>query len=64
MHIIYNPRSSVHAYQQVIADAAEESMKAAAERVKTSPHYATSGEVRVATFVKKYDLINVFIFSK
>ena len=39
-------------YQQVIADAAEESMKAAVERVKASPHYATSGEVRVATFVR------------
>ena len=46
-------------YQQVVADAAEESMKAAVECVKASPHYATSGEVRVATFVKKF---NVFIF--
>ena len=39
-------------YQQAIADAAEESMMAAVESVKASPHYATSGEVRVATFVK------------
>ena len=37
----------------IIADAAEESTKAAEERVKASPLYATSGEVRVATFVKK-----------
>ena len=34
-------------YQQVVADVAEESMKAAVERVKESPHHATSGEVRV-----------------
>eukprot|EP00731_Ephydatia_muelleri_P012127 Em0006g1021a len=32
-------------YQQVVADVAEESMKAAVERVKESPHHATSGEV-------------------
>ncbi|KAL5491680.1 hypothetical protein EMCRGX_G017012 [Ephydatia muelleri] len=31
-------------YQQVVADVAEESMKAAVERVKESPHHATSGE--------------------
>ncbi|KAL5482064.1 hypothetical protein EMCRGX_G022345 [Ephydatia muelleri] len=31
-------------YQQVVADVAEESMKAAVERVKESPHRATSGE--------------------
>ena len=30
------------------------------ERVKESPHYATSGEVRVATLVKKY-AFNVFM---
>ncbi|KAL5518076.1 hypothetical protein EMCRGX_G003749 [Ephydatia muelleri] len=35
-------------YQQVIADAVEDSVKAAVERVKERPHYATSGEVRVA----------------
>ena len=34
-------------YQQGVADVAEESMKAAVERVKESPHHATSGEVRV-----------------
>ena len=34
-------------YQQVVADVAEESMKAAVERVKGSPHHATSGEIRV-----------------
>ena len=59
MHIICNPCSSVYVdrlYQQVIADAVEDSVKAAVERVKESPHYATSGEVRVATFV--------LIFSK
>eukprot|EP00731_Ephydatia_muelleri_P015779 Em0009g203a len=31
-------------YQQVVADVAEESMKAAVECVKGSPHHATSGE--------------------
>eukprot|EP00731_Ephydatia_muelleri_P016107 Em0009g531a len=31
-------------YQQVVTDVAEESMKAAVERVKESPHHATSGE--------------------
>eukprot|EP00731_Ephydatia_muelleri_P034941 Em0087g10a len=31
-------------YQQVVVDVAEESMKAAVERVKESPHHATSGE--------------------
>eukprot|EP00731_Ephydatia_muelleri_P010067 Em0005g653a len=31
-------------YQQMVADVAEESMKAAVERVKESPHHATSGE--------------------
>ncbi|KAL5473825.1 hypothetical protein EMCRGX_G028382, partial [Ephydatia muelleri] len=31
-------------YQQVVAGVAEESMKAAVERVKESPHHATSGE--------------------
>ncbi|KAL5472992.1 hypothetical protein EMCRGX_G027432 [Ephydatia muelleri] len=31
-------------YQQVVADVAEESMKAAVELVKESPHHATSGE--------------------
>eukprot|EP00731_Ephydatia_muelleri_P027495 Em0019g368a len=31
-------------YQQVVADVTEESMKAAIERVKESPHHATSGE--------------------
>ena len=44
------PMSSVYVdrlYQQVIADAAEESMKAAVERGKESPHYATIREVRV-----------------
>ena len=35
---------SVYLYQQVVA---EECMKAAVERVKESPHHATSGEVRV-----------------
>ncbi|KAL5518103.1 hypothetical protein EMCRGX_G003784 [Ephydatia muelleri] len=42
------PMSSVYVdrlYQQVIADAAEESMKAAVERGKESPHYATIREV-------------------
>ena len=34
-------------YQQVVAGVAEESMKAAVEHVKESPHHATSGEVRV-----------------
>ena len=34
-------------YQQVVTDVAEESMKAAVERVKESPHHAKSGEVRV-----------------
>ena len=43
-------------YQQVIADAAEESMKAAVDCVKACPHYATSGEVRDGTLVKKYGL--------
>ena len=55
VHSVYVDRL----YQEVVADAAEESMKAAVECVKASPHYATSGEVRVATFVKKF---NVFIF--
>ena len=32
-------------YQRIITDAAEESMKAAVERVKLSSHYATNGEV-------------------
>ena len=49
-------------YQQAIADAAEESMMAAVESVKASPHYATSGEVRVATFVKKYDLMCIYFY--
>eukprot|EP00731_Ephydatia_muelleri_P000638 Em0001g638a len=31
-------------YQQVVTDVAEESMKAAVERVKESPHHAKSGE--------------------
>eukprot|EP00731_Ephydatia_muelleri_P036853 Em0338g4a len=31
-------------YQHLMADVAEESMKAAVERVKESPHHATSGE--------------------
>eukprot|EP00731_Ephydatia_muelleri_P024571 Em0016g842a len=35
-------------YQQVVADVAEESMKAAVERVKESPHHATSGEVNMS----------------
>eukprot|EP00731_Ephydatia_muelleri_P018314 Em0011g354a len=34
-------------YQQVVADVAEEPMKAAVECGKESPHHATSGEVRV-----------------
>ena len=34
-------------YQQVVADVAEESMKAAVEHVKESLHHATSGKVRV-----------------
>ena len=54
MHIIYI-MSSVHVdtlYQLVIVDASEESMKAAVKCMKTSPHCVTSGEVRVATFVK------------
>ena len=31
----------------MVVDVAEESMKAAVECVKESPHHATSGEVRV-----------------
>ena len=34
-------------YQQVVADVAEESIKAAVECVKESPHHAARGEVRV-----------------
>ncbi|KAL5494277.1 hypothetical protein EMCRGX_G015575 [Ephydatia muelleri] len=33
-------------YQQIIAEATEESMKLAVERVKACPHYATSGEAQ------------------
>ena len=40
-------------YQQVIGDAAEEYMKAAVESVTASPHYATRGDIKVATSVKK-----------
>ena len=32
-------------YQHIVADVAEESMKAAVEQVKAYPHYATCGEV-------------------
>ena len=45
MHNIYNPCPSLYddrLYQLLVADAAEESMKAAVECVKASPHYATS----------------------
>ena len=49
-------------YQQAIADAAEESMMAAVECVKASPHYATSREVSGATFVKKYDLMCIYFY--
>ena len=35
----------------MMADVAEESMKAAVERVKESPHHATSGVVRVPHFI-------------
>lgn len=37
----------------MVANAAKESMKTAIERVKESPHCATSGEVRVAALKKK-----------
>ena len=38
----------------MVADVTEESMKAAVERVKESPHHATSGEVRVPHLKKAY----------
>ena len=41
----------------MVADVAEESMKAAVERVKESPHRATSGEVRVPHKKKVYQYI-------
>ena len=46
--IMFDSGSSVYIdsqYQQIIAEATEESMKLAVERVKACPHYATSGEV-------------------
>ena len=48
--VVCNPCSfslSNQLYQQVVADVAEKSMKAAVERVKESSHHATSGVVRV-----------------
>eukprot|EP00731_Ephydatia_muelleri_P017392 Em0010g490a len=42
-------------YQQVVADVAEESMKAAVERVKESPHHATSGECRDTYWVESFN---------
>ena len=51
-------------YQQVVTDVAEESMKAAVERVKESPHHATSGEVRVLEcHIKKRSLIFYLLYS-
>ena len=38
-------------YQRIVADVAEESMKAAVEQVKAYPHYATCGEKIVVIFI-------------
>ncbi|KAL5479145.1 hypothetical protein EMCRGX_G022632 [Ephydatia muelleri] len=56
-------------YQQVVADVTEESMKAAIERVKESPHHATSGEqhrVRLtSSYCPRFALVSqLFTFSR
>ncbi|KAL5510349.1 hypothetical protein EMCRGX_G005879 [Ephydatia muelleri] len=51
IHSVYVDRL----YQQVIADAAEESMKAAVDCVKARPHYATSGECRDTFWVESFN---------
>eukprot|EP00731_Ephydatia_muelleri_P016659 Em0009g1083a len=47
-------------YQQVVADVAEESMKAAVERVKESPHHATSGEATIKLYVRQLGMVNSY----
>ena len=55
-----NPCSSEQTVPTSGADVAEESMKAAVERVKESPHHATSGEVRVPHFKKSLFLFLLY----
>ena len=38
-------------YQRIVADVAEESMKAAVEQVKAYPYFATCGEEIVVIFI-------------
>ena len=55
IHILYHPCSVSLRGHTVPASNSRCSRRV--ERVKESPHYVASGEVRVATFVKKYDLM-------